>query len=372
MTRTTYIAANAEDTVIENESDAGNDEAQAFSSFQESFTGEQMGTIRVQRVPTEQLRSGNSKGSIKGVFLFSCAVDQYNYDELLTYLRDEYGTGTYRIIGVRTGNRGIAFNRILDVERPALSAQSASASPNSSSNDLPTMFNLLAQSLSQQLSRVVDTVRNAAPAVDPFEQMERMARIFATFKGEATRPPDLLGEIERIKTVAESLGMGNRGDAETTNADVFLGMVKEFGPALAKAALTGAAQSSAPSAPSAPARVPPMRPAVASPGTVGVSEMPADPREIYFRQQAKQLLLFANAGMKPGLLAQSIIDNVPEDQLSVLEEFALDPGATDKLIAMLPPGSEKHSAWFTELRLAMLVEFEAMRSENVDDAAPTG
>lgn len=353
MAKQTFISGNVTDADVEPIEDMTNDEFAAFSAFQESFSGEQMGTLRVQRVPTEQMRAGASKGAIKGVFLFSCAVDQYTFDELMTYLRDTYGTGTYRIIGVRTGNRGIAFNRIVDVEKPeGVSSAAPSAPQSGTASDLSSMMANFATVVSGQLARVVDVVQKNAPQIDPFEQMERMARIMSVMKSDAPRV-DVLSELERVQKIAEVIGIGRSG-GETTNADVFLGLVKEFGPALSKAAI-----SMAP----AQAPIPPMRPALetATPAQPTQEKSVDDPKTIYLRQQAKQLLMFANAGMSAKLLAGNIIDNVPDDQLSALEEFARDPDATAKLIAALPPGSEKHSQWFADLRASLIEEFEALR-----------
>lgn len=337
------------------------DEQAAFEKFRESFTGEQMGTLRVLRIPNEQIATGGNKGSIKGVFLFACPVDKYTFDELLTLLRDTYGSGTYRVIGVAAGRRGIVFNRIFDVEAPISAPPPVNAAP---ANDLGTIVAQLGALMMRQTQQIVEAVRPALPVADPLDQFKKFAEVMALVRGSAPEAPrtDLLGEIQRVKDIAEALGMGRGGDGETNTADVFLGMIREWGPTIRQA--VEGMQNRQP---------PPMIPASPTPSpqpNKGNSDMSAPPtpapQDAFIRSQAKQLLMFAESGVPAETLARQIVDTVPDDALDKLEDFAATPDAVAQLIAALPPGNEHHAAWFSALREALLKEFAAMDASDGD------
>lgn len=339
------------------------DESSAFDAFQDSFTGEQMGTLRVQRVPSEQQKSGQSKGSIKGTFLFACPVDKYSFDELMTYLRDEYGTGTYRIIGIKTGNRGIAFNRIIEIERSEMRASPVAAS-SSNQSDMAAVVTGLAGMIEQQTRRLTEmmTIRQSEQ-VDPIDQMEKMARLFAqmngAFNGGGNSRGDLLEELMKVKQVADMMGMGDGGGRGANNADVFIELAKTFGPGLVSAVQAQARRPSP--AAQIPASITPRNPPVENTPEVRQREM--NPQNEFIRKQANQLLMFARADADTVTLATQIVDSVPDDKLDDLETLARDPAAINKMIAVLPPGNDQFKPWFEKLRVALIAEFDSMEFE---------
>ena len=91
------------------------DEELAFKNFREQLkAGEEMATLRVSKIPKSSIHPTNSKS----IFCFACPIDRYSFDELLAYLAENYGGGIYRLIAVKNGQKGTAFNRLVEIAEP--------------------------------------------------------------------------------------------------------------------------------------------------------------------------------------------------------------------------------------------------------------
>ncbi len=369
------------------------DESLAFDAFRDSFTGEQMGTLRVQRVPTEQLKAGQARQSIKGTFLFSCAIDQYTYDELLTYLRDSYGTGTYRLLGIRSGAKGVAFNRLVEVERdhsainrgnggPGVGANLAGA-PGTEYGAIVGQFSEILRANNENLVKIFQSHMAAPaqlPAPDPMNGMESLMKMMAMLKeviGVAPKPPDIFGELEKVQRLGELLGL-RRGDGEETGMSVFSNLIDKFGPAILDAVKSNQANHAGAGAGSAPAL--PRPPGVMRPPGVprqgpgqGPGPAPApepapaqlfdpatlSPDESALRATVLQLLPFAKAGAPAGLIAETVIDRATDEQLDALEETLSDPDSVRGLCRVAPE-IRPYLAWFAEVRAGVLHEISLL------------
>lgn len=376
------------------------DEDNAFESYRQSFVGEEMGSIRVSRVPVEQMRAGQSKGSIKGAFLFTTEADRYTFDELLTRLRDEYGTGSYRITGVRSGQRGLAFNRIVDVERVASVVTPATVAASSEMAAIVSQMAALMERQTQQMAEILRPVVTApvAAPVDPMEQFKQMLQLAAmmksAFSGPVIAPPDLLTEIERFKKLSEIFKGGGSldGDGEATGMGVFGKMIDVFGPPLVDAVKSGQIRLPTPTATGRHPSTLPWRdgvpgvsqgplPGMASgsaprtaPATAPAPEMEHEktpvlsPVDQYRRSQVLRLSAFADSGANPDQIAATIIDSVSETELDALEPLAYNENAVNEMI-VLAPECERHRAWFETFRLALHAGFEEMMEDSPEPGA---
>src|SRR3990172_8200056 len=156
------------------DTDGPSDEELAFEKFRTEFTeSEDYAKLTVYRQPTGP---GGKPGQKKLAFLFEAGIDEYSFSQLLSKLRDEYGTGTYRIQS-RDAAGTLQFNRAVEIE--ATKRSTASREPESTTELLRTMQEMMAaqqERTEAMLARL--SPRNSVPAVDPMAAMQASMAIF--------------------------------------------------------------------------------------------------------------------------------------------------------------------------------------------------
>ena len=181
------------------------DEETAFRDFKNSFKADDaMGILRVSRIKSSQFT--RSTQSLKGgAHCFSVPIDQYEFDELLEVLREKYGGGLYRLIGVQKGVAGTKFNRMIEIAAD----QSKDSEPAKVGAELGAQGNMgeiierMDIMMQNAQDRTESMFKNFAPqasvAADPFGMMQKMVEMFSTMGIlGANKAPDILGELERL------------------------------------------------------------------------------------------------------------------------------------------------------------------------------
>lgn len=351
---------------------ANEDEGLAFEAFRSGFTSEEMGNLRVHRIPVD--KTGMAKQASKSVFLFSCPIDKYDYDGLCVYLRDNYGTGTYRIIGTKSGARGFGFNRIVEIEAP----KSAPVPVAAGGTDSIALVNAFREAMQENSRRIEEILEKRTSGQD--SQMAAMTTAIAMisqikeiFQPQNNPQTGLIQELEKVKLINEMFGDGG-GSRESGNA--WIGeAIRTFGgplaalatreiaakgpPRIAPVALPDAGMTSPPAVQPPPARVRQPNP---------ITKENTNMQLISLQKQVSLLLGQAKLNADPVEMASTILDATPEDKQDALYEFISDAACIDKM-ELVNSEVKQYRLWFENLRNAILAEFEPEPGEGVDSAS---
>jgi hypothetical protein len=162
-------------------------------------------TGTVHEVPVRP--DGTAMKGTKEIFLFD--IDQSQFGGLNEYLRDNCGTGTYR---VRVKKNGVLVkNTTLRVKKIGLPAVANSNENNALSGIVDRLLTRM-ESLETRLSQ------QPVPAqLNPFEAMEKMSVVFANLKPRDPPPEpkntmqETLAMVTAILTISKEIGGGGDG-----------------------------------------------------------------------------------------------------------------------------------------------------------------
>lgn len=348
------------------------DEELAYAKFRaEMQDGDQYAKINVYRQPTQ---SSGRPGQRKLSFLFDCGLDEYEYSQLLAKLRDEYGSGTYRIQG-RDAKGGMLFNRAISIEAPQKTDDRRERDP---SHTFASFQRIMAEQ-QERTEALIErlTTRGAAgqtQAQNPLEMMAAMMGMVTNLMtvmntGTAAKPTDALAEMKRFaefQTIGKQLfGIdGDGGGNEKNIHDTISKTIETFGPML----MQGAAALQA-RAPQPQRRLPNPSP------TPSASNAPNQPRpetmenkpaaDPKLAAQVAVLLSNARAHVAPEVMAQSVLDMTPDDRLDALYAFVSDPEMLAKMAAV-NPGVNEYREWFEAVAAYIFRELseDDLHSEN--------
>lgn len=347
---------------------AHSDEENAFQNFREQLrAGEEMATLRVSKIP----KSSNHPSNTKGIFCFACPIDRYTFDELLEFLADNYGGGIYRLIAVKNGQKGTAFNRLVEIAEP-LKPKSPDG-PQSTGAVMESVANLINQQQERTealFTRLLGNSPAAAPAVqvDPFQMMERVITMLATIGvvGGQKGGSDLFGELERmnkVRTLIQDFAGNDEGGGERreSNAYDLIGKTLDtFGPAFLQAINQGKTQrlKQAPRLPGKPPMIPTSRPVTMDGTAAPATPPPATPPKEganSMKAQIETLVRNAQKGVSPEAMAQTVIAMTPEAQLPALRDFIGAPDCIARMEAQVSSVATVRQ-WFEALRNSLLAE----------------
>ena len=341
-----------------------NDEETAFNEFRTGFGAEKMGELRVGKLKLG--RDGAPIANSKSVHCFSCAVDRYNFSELLEYIREHYGSGVFRIVGIESGRKGVVFNKLVEIAEDKGPKTGPQESPLQNPQNLfESVGRIMAESQARTealIARTLETRTIPTAPVDPMDTMAKMATLMATLMGVMPKPAadDLLGSLEKLAKVKELLGTfsgdgGNGGGAEANFYDVVKTGLQSFGPALATLAMRNTQI-----APQTPALAPPAP--VAPPNTAANYDKPngRQPGQEQgniamesLKRQIGALIMNAKLGATPDQVANMVLDSTPDDKLDALANMIEDPACVDKM-AQLNPDVQNYRDFFNQLRAALM------------------
>lgn len=359
------------------------DEELAFDEFVSGMAAERMGEIRVGKIKVA--KDGTPIANTKSAHCFSAPIDQFTYSALLEHIRARHGAGLYRVVGVEAGKRGLIFNRLLEIAEelnPPAAQESALQSP---ANMLESVGKIMAESQARTEGLIARLTESKPAAVDPMEQLTKMATLFATIMGAVPKPvptagDDFLGQLEKLAKIKDLLGgLGGGGGGDSDKESNFFDVVKagltSFGPALATLAVRGA-QQGAPAALPAPQ---PLQPPIGTdprtfyqPQGPMQSQQPAAPAaDENMKKQVDILVQNAKMGTDPMQLAGVILDMTPDEKLDDLEAMISAPNMIDNL-ATLNPEVTNYRPFFEKLRDSLKTLLKEIPADTLPANTPAG
>lgn len=360
------------------------DEETAFRDFRNSFKADDaMGILRVSRIRTSKF--SRSTQSLKGgAHCFSVPIDQYEFDELLEVLREKYGGGLYRLIGVQKGVAGTKFNRMIEIadDQSKTEPEKVGAELGSQGNmgEIIERMDIMMQNAQDRTESMFKSFAPVAQVTaDPFAMMERMTQMFSTMGIIGNKnQPDILGELERLGKLKElAAGFANDGGGGSTFYDMMGKTIETFGPAF----MAVASKMNVPGQPVVPG-TPPVLPAPEV-----AAEIPPEKTEVQkhieqMKPQVDVLLNNAKKGINADAVADMVVNMTPENKLNDLYEFIAGEKCIENLIK-LNPEVQEYLPFFEALRArvkwllipegeaATIPESDAAGGEGTDtDAAP--
>lgn len=275
-------------------------------------------------------------------------IEPQSVSDLLRFVRDEYGGGTYFLRQLKNGKFYKQYRFTIEAPRkiPGATAAAPAADP------LATVLEKLFTRLDENQRRLVEAIERR-PAQDPFEMFSKMAgliketrvdaptigaeQLIAVFnKGMETAQK----QVELAKTIA---GNGETGFMDLAKA----ALESPIGAALAEAILKKPAGGSS-SAPGTPAAATPALPGrVDSPpnGHDATAALDANLKWI-----VETLISKAALNADVGLYAEWTLDNL---EPSLVQMLMQQQGILDRL-AMAFPGIAQHRGWFDGLLSEMV------------------
>jgi hypothetical protein len=311
-------------------------------------------------------------GQRKLTFLFECGTDDFTFSQLLSKIRDQYGSGVYRL-QARDATGKMLFNRSTEVEAPK---KPKGESERESTTEILRNFQEMMQAQQERTEGLIARLTQRPPekaAENPLQSMalmmgmvtQLMGVLTPALTGAAAKPQtDLLGELEKfakLKEFATSFADLDNGGNESNFFSLASKTVETFGPAFA-AILPQITNQSAPVGKPPAALNPPIN------GVTDVSRKKNDP----LQQQVTVLLANAKAGVDPIDMANTVLDMTPESQLDKLYAFISDTHCIEKMAAV---NSEvrTYTDFFSRLRNELINQLrDESETGNVDATNSTG
>jgi len=334
-----------------------------FERFKEEMhDSQETASITVARQPID------SRGRPVGKKLFQCfecGIDDYTFPQLCSRIRDEFGTGLYRITGRDSGGK-YKFGKTIGVQAPT--EETKPGDPNSP--DVGSLIDKFSDAMERQAARTEEMfARLAGPqnGMGAFEQMTVMMTAMGNMmKGmgiqpQAPQPPKtLIDQLTEFKMIKELMGGGDAVESGDANIYSLLGKtVDAFGgplmAALAQGQQAGQVDENGVAIPQA---LP--SPENASPEAEKVTA--EENQKLYMRKQIHILIQNAKTDIPPHAFALIVVNNTPEDQEDALWEFISAENCVDTMIA-IEPAAEPYRKWLSELREEVI----KLMSEEIDD-----
>lgn len=361
------------------------DEAAAFEKFaREMRSSDHYAKINVYEQPSSVDGRPNSR---KLTWLFEVGLDQLEFSQLMGKIRDEYGTGIYRLQG-RDPSGAILFNRAFAIKAPERKPEKPGE---------PAGFDILAsfnKAMAEQQARTEALLMRVVGAnkqneAGNLQGMQQFAVMLSMFKeiagvfsggGVATKPVSVLDELRKLSEVRDALkglaGDGDGGDGGEKNIhDTISSAVQTFGPLLVTALTQQQAAAHGPRRLARPAPKGPVTIDTPTTDASGIEQPPphGDATQMQFSKQISILVMNAAAGVDPVTMADSILDMTPDESLEKLREFVESPDAMAQMIAA-NPGVAKHLPWFQRLHAELSDYFKGeylQDSENPSILSPS-
>lgn len=349
------------------------DQSKAFNDFRDKFKDEQMGTLRVHRVPVTNKTTNAAK--LRTVYLFSCPIDAFSFEDLLEHIRDNYGGGTFRLIGTREGQRGNSFNKLVEIEAPQKkfnipgTEETVGVSAGGNPAELINQFGAV---LLEHSTRIEEMMRGSAqPMGDPLDQMTKvmnsLGTVIETMGFKQQQPKSLVDQLTEFKMLQELFAGGEGDGGEANLYSLLQETVKSFGGPLMQA--VALAQEQGKISPDGVMQ-PPALPAPEAP-PVNASEQGGSMNLQEMREQLEFLVIQAGNDVDHGMVADFIIEHMPDEDAAydAFERFLQDEKCLDRC-AMIQPKVNDHRDWFLAWREVMLVKLDEMieSGESMNDA----
>lgn len=301
-------------------------------------------------------------------------------------IQTDFGPGDYRI-KVHDANGRMIHNSLYSIDLPPNAEKSANlpaAAPSNSSGDIAQLAASIQQGFTQMAAIIAESLRATVPAQqsrkDMLDEMVMMKTVFAA--------PPQSGMLELVNAMRAFKEIMPRAEgAETTTADVFMGLVEKFAPLIVEQAK--AAQAAPVQVPviqprpqpaallrPAPAPIPTPQPAPVNPLTQNPTQPTEDQVNVleraFWSAQLSTLVRMAEADREPATYAEVVLDQVPAmvDDEQVLA-FLHKPNLMQEL-AQIDERVLNHVAWFEQLRRHMIQYLTDDGTEDDTDENSTG
>ena len=301
----------------------------------------------VARTPTD------SKGRQIGkqlMQMFECGIEDYTFSQLVARIRDDYGTGVYKITA-RKANGQFGFQQTIGIEAPKSDRQDNPQA--AAAGELLDTFSLAIERQQARMESMFKDLSGPRTGGDAFEQITQMMTAMGSMMGSMgmtpQQPKSLVDQLTEFKLLQELFAGGDDGDANMYS--LLTETVKNFGPllgaAIAAQTETGAIPLAGPV------------PALASPATMEAAPDTMTGELEAMRPQIKFLVGQAKLGANPGDVAAAIIPGIPDTALESIEGFLQKEDCID-ICVTVDAEVNSYRAWFQQWREAMLERLDEL------------
>ena len=288
-------------------------------------------------------------------FLFRTSPDEMSGGEIMERVRDNYGSGDYRV-HIRQKSR-IVHNRPFSVEEVRRPDPAATAVPAAGQIGISDILAVMQAQQDRQLQMFTQTMASFGealrgreqPAFNPIEMQTALMQSLAALKQMTEKPDSSQDAVQMLiqgLTLARDL---QPRDGETNTSDILLKALDTFGPTIAAASGRAAMPAAGPTPPglAAPGAKPELDDQTRKDAE---AERAKNMQQIALKQQLAWLVRQAAQGKNPDLYGELLLDQIGE---AAVLEFVGKPDALDKLIAM-DSNVAMYKPWFENLKAAIL------------------
>lgn len=342
------------------------DEQEQFEKFfDEMNESNDYAKITVYRVPVNDRMKPISR---KLAFLFEVEVTELTFSQICSKIRDEYGSGLFRI-AMRDEKGSFLKQRTIAIEAP----EREKDAPESSNTVIAAVTRAM-RDQSDQMQAIYERMNHRQPSFD-FEKiinlMVPLATVLSTLGVTFKREPqksttEMLQEFAQIKELFD----GGNDSGESNIFSLLEKSVTSFGPALAQAVALGQERGQV----NADGKV--QRQLSSNPEQSKVDNNEA----AAMKPQLEFVLSQAQMNNEPVTVADFLIDNIAESEqitdegIEQIITFLKLPDCFKRCVAVTP-GFEKFPDWFASWQGAMVDGLEALFTDDensplTDDKKP--
>lgn len=290
--------------------------------------------------------------------MFECGIDDYTFSQLVARIRDDYGTGIYKITA-RKGDGTYGFQQTIGIEAPKTDREDNPAA--GAAGELIDTFSLAMDRQQNRIEALIEKVGGPRTGGDAFEQMTTMLTAMGGIMGAMgvtpQQPKSIVDQLTEWKMLKELFDSGDSGGGDANLYSLLTETVKNFGPLLGAAIASQTASGAIPAAG-------PIRPALPQPEPApNPTELP--PELEAMRGQINFLVSQAKQGAKPADVAAAIMPGIPGEALESIEGFLQQHDCID-VCARVNAEVNNFRTWLQDWREAMLGHLAQML---VDDPA---
>lgn len=334
-----------------------------FQKFKDEFKqANEYAKVSVYRQPTT---SDGRPGQKALTFLFEAGVEEFSFSQLAGRLRDEYGTGTYRI-QLRDKENKLKMNRGVHIEAPKSDVVA---------NPTGDIIDRMSRVMAEQQNRTESMFRSMSgpqSGGDAFDQMTKMMAAMGSMMGAMGIQPQpaqpqktLIEQLTEFKLLKELMGESSEGGGEANLYSLLGKTVEAFGGPIAAAIAAGA--DSGELSPEGVAALP--APLPENPSEVEMHNE-AEAHKLAMRKNIHILIQNAKTGIPPQQFALILINNTPAEKEDDLWNFISAENCVDEIVT-LEPAAEGYREWFETLRnevINLMSEDELPGEKPIDES----
>lgn len=336
-----YTPVDPDDISDANYQEFKTEEEIEFEKFRDEMReSNEYAKVTVYRQP---MTGDSQPGAKKLIFLFECGIDEFSFSQICGKLRDEYGSGTYRI-QARNDKGKMQMNRAVTIEAPKVESGNSQNAPTPAG----VIIDRFSAAMNENTERTERMLARMMPQTNPMGMLTEMATAMATIMGQfgMQQPPQktMLDQLTEFKMLQELFSGGDSGGGSESNLfSLLTETVKSFGPAIG---LAIASQQKAGAIPASG----PIQPLLSNPEP-DKKTLSKELEEM--RPQINFLCAQAKAGAKPGDVAAALIPGIPETALESIEAFLQQENVID-ICAQVNSDVNTYRSWFSQWREIML------------------